>query len=216
MTDPLAAIGEAFAHPTVSVFFSVFLGGLVTSIGPCIAPRYVAIAALAGSTPRSTLLVATFTLGLIATYVSFGWIAGALGTLWTISSAMYAVLAIGLIAGGLWTIVTPPRDHAHASSPPRSLGAALLLGIASAFVASPCCTPIVASVVSYSAIAGKPLFGALLLFSFACGHVAPLAAIGCVGRPLRTMLSRLANAQAPAIASGVLMLALGLLYGAMA
>lgn len=216
MTDPLAAIGDAFAHPTIGVFFTVFLGGLITSIGPCIAPRYLAVAALTGSTSQSAALIATFTLGLIATYVSFGWIAGALGTLWTISSAVYAVLAIGLIAGGLWTIARRPHDHAHAATAPRSLGAALLLGIASAFVASPCCTPIVASVISYSAVAGKPTFGALLLFSFACGHVAPLAVVGLFGKPLRTILSRIASAQAPTLASGVLLLALGLLYGAMA
>lgn len=213
MIDPQTAVQDAFAHPTFGAFASVFCGGLITSIGPCIAPRYIAITALTGTERRTILPISVFAIGLLCAYVSLGWISGALGFLVKASAVIYAILAVGLVIGGLWTLVGLARNHAHSATPPQSLGAVLLLGMASAFVASPCCTPIVASVVSYSAIVGKPAFGATLLFVFALGHIAPLAAIAFLGGPLRATLDRLAHAQAPAIASGVLMLALGLLYG---
>ena len=211
--DPQTAVLDAFAHPTLGAFAGVFCGGLITSIGPCVAPRYIAITALTGTQRRAVLPIGVFATGLLAAYVALGWISGALGFLVNASAVIYAILAVGLVVGGLWTLVGLRRRHAHSSTPPQSLGAALLLGMASAFVASPCCTPIVASVVAYSAIAGKPAFGATLLFFFALGHIAPLAAIAFLGGPLRATLVRFAHAQAPAIASGVLMLALGLLYG---
>lgn len=213
MIDPQTAVLDAFAHPTLGAFASVFCGGLITSIGPCIAPRYIAITALTGTERRTILPISVFATGLLSAYVSLGWISGALGFLVNASAVIYAILAVGLAIGGLWTLVGRARNHTHSSTPPQSLGAVLLLGMASAFVASPCCTPIVASVVSYSAIVGKPAFGAMLLFVFALGHIAPLAAVAFLGGPLRATLDRLAHAQAPAIASGVLMLALGLLYG---
>jgi cytochrome c-type biogenesis protein len=211
--DPQTAVLEAFAHPTLGAFASIFCAGLITSIGPCVAPRYIAITALTGTERRAVLPIGVFATGLLVAYVSLGWVSGALGFLVNASAVIYAVLATGLIVGGLWTLAGRRRHHAHSSTPPQSLGAVLLLGMASAFVASPCCTPIVASVVSYSAIVGKPTFGAMLLFFFALGHIAPLAAVAFLGGPLRATLVRLAHAQAPAIASGVLMLALGLLYG---
>ena len=213
MIDPQTAVFDAFAHPTLGAFASVFCGGLITSIGPCVAPRYIAISALTGTERRAVLPIGVFATGLLGAYVSLGWISGALGFLANASTLIYAVLATGLIVGGLWTLVVVPCQHAHSSTPPRSLGAVLLLGMASAFVASPCCTPIVAAVVSTSAIVGKPTFGAMLLFFFALGHIAPLAAVAFLGGRLRATIVRFAHAQAPAIAGGVLMLALGLLYG---
>ncbi len=213
MIDPQSAVLDAFAHPTLGAFASVFFGGLITSIGPCVAPRYIAIAALSGKERGAVVPAAVFATGILAAYVSLGWVSGALGFLAGASTLIYAVLASGLIVAGLWTLLRRRHHHEHASTAPRSLGAVLLLGAASAFVASPCCTPIVASVVSYAAIVGKPAFGATLLFFFALGHITPLAAVAFAGGPLRAMMVRVANAQAPAIASGVLMLALGLFYG---
>lgn len=214
MIDPGSALSAAFFHPSTTSFLLVFLAGMMTSIGPCIAPRYIAVAALSATGTQSRPLLVAFVTGLVATYVSFGWIAGALGALATFSSAIDAVLSAGLLAAGAWTLVRPGHLHGRASIAPRSWGAALLLGSASAFVASPCCTPIVASVISYSAISGNAVAGASLLLVFSLGHIAPLGALGVAGARARHAFARIASAQAPAIASGVLMIALGLLYGA--
>ena len=215
MIDPQSAVLDTFAHPSLRSFASVFCGGLVTSVGPCIAPRYIAITAFTGTERRSLVPIGVFATGLLSAYVSLGWISGALGFLANASTLIYALLAVGLIVGGLCTLVRKHHDHVERGRAPQSLGTLLLFGMASAFVASPCCTPIVASVVSYSAIVGKPIFGAMLLFFFALGHIAPLAAVAFLGGPIRATMMRLAHAQAPTIASGVLMLALGLLYGAL-
>ncbi len=224
MIDPLATAVLAVTAPSPAACGWVFLAGVVTSVGPCTAPRYVAIAAIANADRRPLVPTLAFVLGLTAAFAALGFFAGLLGSLWSLSSAMYAALGLALIGGGCVTLVRAvphhhcePDGHAGgpASGPVRSLGAVFLLGAASALVISPCCTPIVAAVVATSTSIGKPLVGALLLVAYAAGHALPLFFAGSIGAIARFVPGRF-TAQAPAIVSAVLMLALGLYYGALA
>ena len=203
----------------------VFLAGVLTSIGPCIAPRYIAIAAIVNSDRRPIVPTLAFVLGLISAFVALGFVAGLLGALWSLSNAIYVVLAIGLIGGGCLMLVraVPNRTAVHACTAHgaprdahRSLGAIFLLGATSALVISPCCTPIVAAVVATSTAIGKPLVGVGLLFSFAAGHSLPLFFAGNIGALVQRMIPHYVTAQAPAIIGAVLMLALGIYYGVLA
>jgi cytochrome c biogenesis protein CcdA len=106
--ESLRAVGtrSALAYPLV-------LGaGVVTSVGPCAAPRYVAVAALAHATRAPWTIVAAFAAGLVAAYVALGALASgigtaanALGSLWSASSYVYGALATALLAGGVFTLV---------------------------------------------------------------------------------------------------------------
>jgi cytochrome c-type biogenesis protein len=203
---------------------SVFAAGLITSVGPCVAPRYVAIAALAGRDRYPIVPTLAFVSGLIGTFVALGFAGGLFGALSSSSSTIYVILAAALLGGGCIALARAvPTDHAAACRPAgatngarRSLGAVFLMGAASAFVVSPCCTPMIATVLATSTAAGKPLFGALLLASFGAGHALPLmftAQIGSVAARLAP--SRFAE-QGLAIVSAVLMLALGTYYAVLA
>ena len=126
--ESLRAVGtrSALAYPLV-------LGaGVLTGIGPCAAPRYVAVAALthAARTPRTTL--AAFTAGLVGAYVALGALAGTAGTaawgvasLWSASPVVYALLATALLAGGVVTLIRARGDVATAVCAQRGAATSL-------------------------------------------------------------------------------------------
>ena len=134
------------------------------------------------------------------------------------ASALYAVLALVLTAGGLATIIRRPScDHEHPAHPaPRRLSGAFTLGAASALVVSPCCTPVIAAVIGMTAVNPDPLSRATLLGAFALGHSAPLFLAGSLGAFCARPLRRWNASPAPAIVSGSLMLGLGGYYGLLA
>ncbi|GAC1577783.1 MAG: hypothetical protein NVS3B7_11220 [Candidatus Elarobacter sp.] len=218
MIDPLgdvlraAALGSPLAYPLA------FAAGALTSAGPCVAPRYVAVTALANASARPWRIIATFVAGVLGAYVVLGLAAGSLGTLWSSSPWLYASLAVVLAAGGIRTLVCGPRDG-HVCLPARSLegaGGTFLIGASSALVVSPCCTPVIAALAGLTLTAGRTLEGVLLLVAFGCGHALPLVAAGAVGARLGAMLGRLTSSAAPSTVGGSLMLALAAYYGALA
>jgi cytochrome c-type biogenesis protein len=96
------------------------------------------------------------------------------------------------------------------------MGGPLLLGAASAFVVSPCCTPMLAAIVATAAELGRPLAGAAILACFAIGHALPLFLISSPGTLIGRFRFTGSAAQAPAIIGGALLLCLGAYYGALA
>jgi thiol:disulfide interchange protein DsbD len=220
--ESLRAVGtrSALAYPLV------FAAGLVTSVGPCAAPRYVAVAALAHASRAPWTVVGAFAAGLVGAYVALGGAVGsaanALGALWSASPVVYAALAVALLAGGIATLLRAlPVVGAHACHPRGSrgtagLGGVFLLGASSVLVVSPCCTPVVAGIAGLTIATGRAFDGVLLLAVFACGHVVPVALAGSLGDRLGAAVRRLAASQAPGIISGSLMLALAAYYGVLA
>ncbi len=215
MIDPLAAAIDAVARGNLAAFPVVALAGLATSIGPCVAPRYIAIAALLPARRRH-VTIATFVGGMIVAYAALGLGVGLLGTLVVHASALYAVLASVMVAFGANALLRRPscaHPHAHPNARPLRWTGAFSLGAASAFVVSPCCTPVVAAVASVSALDANPASRIALLVAFAVGHSVPLF----FAAPSSALVARIApfrpSGPAPALISGTLMLALGCYYG---
>jgi cytochrome c-type biogenesis protein len=223
------ALRSPLAYPLV------FAAGVATSAGPCVAPRYVAVAALANGARRPWRTVAAFVAGLVGAYVALGLAAGALGALWSTSSAVYAVLAAGLALGGVVTLLrdththgSPADERARACDPGHAPGATakaqhsanfggtFLLGASSAFVVSPCCTPVVAGIAGLTTLGGRTSEGIALLVAFALGHALPLLAAGMLSARIAALLARLSATAAPAVVSATLMLALAAYYGVLA
>ncbi len=201
----------------------VFAAGVVTSIGPCAAPRYVALAALVNVSRRPGRVVAAFVIGLVGAYVALGAAAGALGVLWSASRFVYVALAVLLgIAGCAMLLRGDASAHVHAHTPDdegcgrAGLGGTFLLGASSAFVVSPCCTPIVAGIAGLTIAGGHTGAGMALLATFACGHALPIVAAGALGARVARSVRQLAASHAPAIVTGTLMLALAAYYGTLA
>jgi thioredoxin:protein disulfide reductase len=215
MIDPISISVDAVAHGNIARIPLVMLAGLITSAGPCVAPRYIALAGVLTG-PRRAITVGVFIAGMLLSYAALGFGAGLLQTLAGYAAAIYLMLAVTLGIAGLATLVREPQcAHAcdeHAGQA-RRVSAVFTLGAASALVVSPCCTPVVAAVIGLSAFDASPLSRALLLAAFALGHAAPLLFLGAGGSLITARLQRWSGGSVPAVISGTLMLALGLYYG---
>jgi cytochrome c biogenesis protein CcdA len=216
MIDPVALSIDAIARGDSGRLPLVALAGAVTSLGPCVAPRYVAIAALLGNR-RQTLTIAAFVAGMVTAYTALGFGAGLLAQVSGHASALYVVLAVALAAGGIITLCRGSScDHAHHTinegAKPHRLSGVFSLGAASALVVSPCCTPILAAVVGMS-VDANPTTRAELLAAFALGHAAPLFAVGTFGSLCARTFRTWNASPAPPVVSGALMIALGAYYG---
>jgi cytochrome c biogenesis protein CcdA len=193
----------------------VFAMGVLSSVGPCVAPRFMALAACVTGNKNAATTVAAFVGGLIAAYVLFGAAISLVADLQVFASSIYAVVALALVIGGMYTL-WHARAAGHCDHPPvpgvLTWWRTALFGASFAFVVSPCCTPFIIAILVLTARMGSPALGMGLLAVFALGHCVPLLAYGIAGGRLNTLLARFRLDQAAAIASGTLMLALGAYY----
>ncbi len=223
MIDAVSAGLNAVATRSPLAFPLVFAAGAVTSVGPCAAPRYVALAALVNASRRPWRIVAAFAAGLIGAYVVLGVATGTVGALWSASGLVYAALAVALAVAGIATLVRGGgASHMHEDAAVlrgdvrASAGGTFLLGASSAFLVSPCCTPIVAGIAGLTTASGHTANGVALLATFACGHALPVVFAGAVGTRVADTVRGLAASHAPAVVAGTLMLALAAYYGVLA
>ena len=223
MIDAVSAGLQAVAMRSPLAYPLVFAAGAVTSIGPCAAPRYVALAALANATRRPARIVTAFVAGIVGAYIVLGVAAGTLGALWSASRLAYAALAVVLaVAGGVTLLRAGNASHVHEddaghnAGTQASLGGTFLLGASSAFVVSPCCTPIVAGIAGLTTASGHTGEGVALLAAFACGHALPVVSAGALGARIARAMRRVTASHAPAVVAGTLMLALAAYYGVLA
>lgn len=192
----------------------VFLTGVISSCGPCVAPRFVAISACASEASRPRAAVLAFVTGLVCAYASFGFAASLFAGLHSLSSLVYGAVALALAAGGLVTIThaTHGGERETTKRRPQTLGGLFLLGGSFAFVVSPCCTPLLATILAYTSLVGDRTYGATMLAAFALGHSTPLIAYGVLGLKGGEALRRIALGQAVSTVNGALMLALAGYY----
>lgn len=220
MFDPvaqgLAAVGtrSAYAAPLV------FVAGAVTSIGPCVAPRFIAVAGMAAGKTRARALVlaAAFVAGLTATYAAFGAISSLLARATSFSTYTYVLVAIALALSGLVTLWRGESrcDHVHEPRATQSGSAAFLLGASFALVVSPCCTPLIAGILAYTSQSGSPLYGSAMLACFALGHALPVLAVASGITGVSAVLGRFSVRQAASVISATLMLGLAAFYAVLA
>lgn len=185
------------------------VAGAASSIGPCVAPRYLAVAAFArGSLGVRTAVLTCFAAGIVCGYAALAAAGGAVAAITRHSPMLYALLAVALTATGVASLVRVDRCCTP-SVKPRSLGGITLLGMSSALVVSPCCTP---ALLAFAALfgSGSTTDAALCGAAFAAGHLAPLLLLLF---PVR--LPRLHPSAGGTVSAGVT-LALGAYYGLLA
>src|SRR5579862_7646944 len=125
----------------------VFIAGVVTSVGPCLAPRYVAVAAYAAESGKPFATIGSFVAGLVAAHLPIGLVGLAIGSvalLGRYSTFVNLVMAVGLLGVGVYLVIWPQRhaDHTHSDTQAkRSTWSMFGAGAAFAFALSPCCTP---------------------------------------------------------------------------
>ena len=180
---------------------TLFLGGVLTSLNPCIYPMIPITAAIVGgqeiggvkdAMPRSRwrplLLTLTYVLGLAVLYSVLGVIAGMTGTLFGAVSTnpwLYFAMANLLVLSALmmFEVVPVPVPTAWVERASRAGTAgrftgAFVMGAVSGLVAAPCGAPIMAAVLTWVTTTQSALLGFLYLFVFSVGMCALLVIVG--------------------------------------
>jgi cytochrome c-type biogenesis protein len=210
-----ASSGSLYAFPLV------FAAGSISSVGPCVAPRFIAIAGLTANQSRrgARILACSFVAGLALTYAAFGVTASLVGRLTDFSTFVYAVVALAFACAGcaaLWKDDPAMHEHSRPRPAQYSAGGAFLLGSSFALVISPCCTPVVVGILAYTTGAASPLYGGALLACFALGHALPVFAVGAGARAFAAVLERYAVREAARVFSCGLMCAFAMYYAVLA
>ncbi len=175
------------AERSLVTLILVFLGGLITSVSPCILTMVPLLVGYIGGygeggRARGLTLSAAFVSGMALTFAMLGFIAAHFGRVFgEIGSAWYYVLAavaliMGLQLAGIITIPMPGLREMPLKK--AGLGGAAIMGFLFGFVASPCATPVLAVIITYAAMQAEPVYGSVLLFVYGLGHGIPLLAAG--------------------------------------
>jgi cytochrome c biogenesis protein CcdA len=193
-----------------------FVTGLASSLGPCAAPRYLIVSAsLSGG--ASWQAVVAFAGGTIAGYVAYALGGGALVLLPIGSHALYAAVAVALVAAGGATLRADVADRCSLFvARGRSAGAMFLLGASCAMVLSPCCTPVAVALGMQAAASRNAAIALGALVAFGIGHSTPLVGLTIAGLRIPSLPARISLREEAAIVSAALLLAVGILYGVLA
>jgi thiol:disulfide interchange protein DsbD len=179
-----------------------FLGGVLTSLTPCIYPMIPITAAIVGGqtvvegpngpvrAPRGriALLTGLYVVGLALVYSILGLVAGLSGSLFgAISSSAWALLLMAnllLIAALAMLDVIPVRlpqaltQRAATAGTAGRAGGAFAMGAMSGLVAAPCSAPVMAAVLTWVSATQSAALGFLYLFAFSLGMCTLLVVVG--------------------------------------
>jgi cytochrome c-type biogenesis protein len=178
----------------------IFLAGLMTSLTPCLLSLLPLTIAYIGGTSDGDRLQSFkqslwFALGLAITLASLGLGAAALGKIYgQIGIGLPVLVSVVAILMGLNLLELLPLKF-------PSLGAttwisndfppalkALLAGLTFGLIASPCSTPVLASLLAWVASRQNLLLGSGLLLAYTAGYVLPLILVGIFTGSLKRLL----------------------------
>jgi cytochrome c-type biogenesis protein len=202
----------------------VFLGGVVTSLGPCNVATIPLIVGYVGgshnlSRARSFALSLAFAVGLALTFMLLGVAAALLGGLIGASTRWWYYLVavvcfliglnmLGVIQLNLPTVFGGLRERIGL----KGIPGALVLGLISGLVASQCATPVLAAILTYVMAKGAMLYGAVLLFIYALGRGLPVVLAGTFTGALKGFQKLGRWSRWIEIASAVIVIAVGLYF----
>lgn len=169
-----------------------YLGGVLTSLTPCVYPLIPITVSVFGarqaeSRGKALLLTSLYVLGMAAMFSGLGLVAAssgkAFGTIlasrWMLVglSIFFVVMASSMF--GAFDIALPQGVAQRLSQVGGAgYGGAFAMGLVAGIVAAPCTGPVLASLLTFVASSGQPLFGFFLLFTYALGVGLPFFLIG--------------------------------------
>ena len=178
----------------------VFLGGVLTSLTPCIYPMIPITAAIVGGTSvadpqavrpprwRPLVLTISYVLGLALVYSALGLFAGLTGTLFgSVSTNPWLYLAMAnllLLAALAMLDVVPVRipasilERASTAGTAGRVSGAFTMGAMSGLVAAPCSAPVMAAVLTWVSSTKSAALGFVYLFVFSLGMCTLLVVVG--------------------------------------
>jgi len=172
---------------------ALYVGGVVTSLTPCVYPMIPITAAIVGGQSvnqkaRPVLLTLTYVTGLAVVYSILGVIAGLTGTLFGSVSTnpwLYFAMANVLVLAALGMLdVVPVRVPAAIMARAATAGTAgrfsgaFLMGAMSGLVAAPCSAPVMAAVLTWVTVTHSATLGFVYLLTFSLGMCTLLVVVG--------------------------------------
>lgn len=183
-------VSNQLTHLSLFSIGIIFLAGLLTSLTPCMLSMLpITIGYIGGYEAKSRLQAAAqstwFALGLATTLAGLGIIAATLGKVYgQIGIGLPIVVSIIAILMGLNLLEALPLQLPDWGSTewisqelPQSVRA-YCIGLSFGLVASPCSTPVLASLLGWVASTKDLILGAALLLSYTAGYVTPLILAG--------------------------------------
>ncbi|MBD2260185.1 cytochrome c biogenesis protein CcdA [Pseudanabaena sp. FACHB-2040] len=199
----------------------VGLAGLLTSLSPCLLSMLPIMVGYMGgyeseSRSESALRAVGFALGLATTLAILGLFAGLFGYVYgQVAMGLPIVVSLIAILMGLNLLGALPLSLPTVSGPtlvdlnlPPGLKA-YLLGLTFGIVASPCSTPVLATLLAWISTTGDPVLGGALLLAYAVGYVLPLVLAGTFTAFVKRLLELRQWSGWITPASGVLLVGFG-------
>ena len=191
-----SGLSDALANNPLSAIPLLFLGGLLTSLTPCVYPMIPITVALVGQESlgakatkwRPLFLTLSYVVGLAMVYAVLGVIAGMSGSIFgSISSNpwLYFLQANVLVLAGLFMLdvftfrlPTSTLEWATRVGSGGHYGGAFAMGSVSGLVAAPCGAPVMAAVLTWVTRTQSAVLGFIYLFVFSLGMCALLVVVG--------------------------------------
>ena len=208
VSSPSASIPEATNDSAYGIegksFFTSLLLFLLAGIGltftPCVLPMVPILSSLlvgsaSSSKPRIITLTLAYILSMSLTFALAGTLMGLFGASlnlqaklqspWVLGpfSALFVLLALSLF--GLYELQLPEKLRnrlGQSSQSQGTLSGALIMGVLSALVVSPCVSAPLAGALIYIGTTGDAFQGGISLFALGLGMGVPLILIGIGGR----------------------------------
>ncbi len=186
-------ISNYLSNISIITYLVVFIGGVATSVTPCVYPLIPIIVGVIGSSQeksrwRNFILSLSYVLGMALTFSILGIVAAITGRLFgELQTSPVAHIIVGsiiiLFALALLDVLPLPtfllnRIGAGKIVKGSSAFPVFLMGFASGFVAAPCTAAVLGALLTYVATTQNVIFGFTLLFTFAIGMGTLLILIG--------------------------------------
>jgi cytochrome c-type biogenesis protein len=192
-------IPHIVAELSALAYVLVFLGGVLTSIGPCNLSMVPVVIGYVGGQQQLTRgkgfwLSTFFTLGSSITFMLLGVLAALVGGFFGAERKLlywFVALVCFLLGLNLLRALKLRFDFLTRLQPRRvaitGLIGALLLGLIVGLAGSQCGTPVLVAILSLVMLKGKLAYGATLLFAYGLGRGVPIIAAGTFTGVIRAL-----------------------------
>ncbi|HEX5438817.1 MAG TPA: cytochrome c biogenesis protein CcdA [Gemmatimonadaceae bacterium] len=188
----------------------LFLGGVLTSLTPCLYPMIPITASLVGGQTaertlggrrwRPLVLTASYVLGLALAYSALGLFAGLSGTLFGSVSTnpwlylamanlllLFALAMLDVIPVRLPQSIIQRASMVGGGSSRGRVAGTFGMGAVSGLVAAPCSAPVMAAVLTWVATTKSAVLGFVYLFAFSLGMSTLLVVVGLFAGAVSTL-----------------------------
>lgn len=165
----------------LGIFFAI-LAGFISSFSPCTLTTVPLIIGYANSNNDNEenkkrkvwIYSLVFAFGIIITFTSLGVISVLIGKTFKMFGEIWNYILIAILIYVSLQMFGVSFRKKEISCKKRKLNKGILgaffLGILGGLFSSPCCTPVLAGIVTFASIQGNILYGAIMLFFYSLGH----------------------------------------------